>query len=324
MDANRTAVRRGLYPPIEPYRTGMLDVGDGHTVYYEESGRQDGLPVVALHGGPGGGASPAMRRFFDPARFRIVVFDQRGAGRSRPFADVRANDTAALIADMERLREALRIDRWLVFGGSWGATLALSYALAHRDRVLGLTLRGVFTCTQRELDWFYRDGANQIYPDAWERLISPLTTDEREDVLRAYHARVMIHDPDARREDARAWARWESTLISLRTPYDGAQPDPRRSDALARIETHYFVNEGFLPRDGYLLECADQLAGLPGAIVQGRYDLVTPPRTAWTLANAWRPDLGLEIVPDAGHAAGEPGIVDALVRATDRFAERFA
>jgi len=324
MDANRTAVRRGLYPPIEPYRTGMLDVGDGHSVYYEESGRPDGLPVVALHGGPGGGASPAMRRFFDPDRWRIIVFDQRGAGRSRPFADVRANDTWALIGDMERLREALRVDRWLVLGGSWGATLALSYALAHRDRVSGLVLRGVFTCAQRELDWFYRDGANQIYPDAWERLTGPLSKSEREDVLRAYHARVMHDDPETRRDDARAWARWESTLISLRTPYDGAQPDPRRADALARIETHYFVHGGFFPSDGYLLERAEALQGVPGAIVQGRYDLVTPPRTAWSLAKTWRPDDGLEIVPDAGHAAGEPGIVDALVRATDRFAGRFS
>lgn len=324
MDAAQSSVRRGLYPPIEPYRTGMLDVGDGHSLYYEESGRPDGAPVVALHGGPGGGASPAMRRFFDPQRYRIIVFDQRGAGRSRPFADVRANDTWKLVEDMERLRTALKVDRWLVFGGSWGATLALAYAHAHRDRVLGLVLRGVFTCTRSELDWFYRDGANHIYPDAWERLAGRLTEGERADLIRAYYERVMVHGVENRREDVRAWARWESALISLRAPADGAQPDPRRADALARLETHYFVHGGFFDRDGALLDAAPALKGLPGVIVQGRYDLVTPPRTAYALARGWGGDALLEIVPDAGHAAGEPGVVDALVRATDRFARKLA
>ena len=321
MDAHRTPARRGLYPMIEPYRTGRLDVGDSHSLYYEECGRADGLPVVALHGGPGGGAAPAMRRFFDPARYRIIVFDQRGCGRSRPFATVEHNDTPHLIEDLERLRTALSVDRWLVFGGSWGATLALAYARIHADRVLAMVLRGVFACTRPELDWFYRDGANRLFPDAWRRLTGRLSQAEREDVLKAYHARVMNRDSDARREDVLEWARWESGLISMAANGEAGAPDVRRADALARLETHYFVHDGFLPREGVLLEDTAHLAAIPGAIVQGRYDMVTPPRTAWMLAKAWR-GAAIEIVPDAGHAAGEPGIVDALVRATDAFASR--
>ena len=319
MDAHRSAERIGLYPPIEPYRTGMLDVGDGHSMYYEECGRADGVPVVAIHGGPGGGAAPAMRRFFDPKRYRIIVYDQRGCGRSRPFASVMANDTDRLRGDLERLREALGVERWLVFGGSWGATLALEYARRHRERVLAMVLRGVFACTTAELAWFYVRGANMMFPDAWARLVEPLSATEREDVLRAYHARVMIDNPERRRRDVIAWARWESSLISMSAGGAAGAPDPRRSDALARIETHYFVNKGFLERDGALLDDTEHLRDLPGVIVQGRYDMVTPARTAWTLKKSWdRADL--EIVPDAGHAAGEPGVIDALVRATDRFA----
>ncbi|MEO1039745.1 MAG: prolyl aminopeptidase [Pseudomonadota bacterium] len=323
MDAHRTSARRGLYPALEPYRTGRLDVGEGHSLYYEECGRADGLPVVALHGGPGGGAAPAMRRFFDPKRYRIIVFDQRGCGRSRPFSMVENNDTARLVADMERLRTALGVDRWLVFGGSWGATLALAYARAHADRVLAMVLRGVFACTQPELDWFYRDGANRLFPDAWARLVSRLSAEERHDVLGAYHARVMDADPHVRRSDVTEWARWESSLISMAHHGEASSPDMRRADALARIETHYFVNAGFLEREGVLLEETAHLGEIPGVIVQGRYDMVTPPRTAWTLAQAWHA-ARLEIVPDAGHAAGEPGVVDALVRATDAFAEQLS
>lgn len=319
MDTQRRQYRLGLYPLIEPYRTGMLDVGEGHHLYYEECGRADGLPVVALHGGPGGGAAPAMRRFFNPDIYRIVIFDQRGCGRSRPFSETRANDTPRLAADMETIREALGIDRWVVFGGSWGATLALAYARTCPERVLAMVLRGVFGCTRAELDWFYRSGANRIFPDAWADLTSRLSASEREDVLRAYHARVMSAPPEKRREDALAWARWENALISLIPESDALSPEPRRADALARLETHYFVHDGFLERDGILIEDTGHLAGIPGQIVQGRYDMVTPARTAWLLAKNWR-HAALEIVPDAGHAAGEPGIVDALVRATDRFA----
>lgn len=322
MDAQRRSQNRvGLYPHLEPFRTGMLAVGNGHTLYYEECGRPDGIPVVALHGGPGGGASPAMRRFFDPGRYRIVVFDQRGCGRSRPFSELSHNTTPDLVGDIEHLREALRIESWLVFGGSWGATLALAYARAHPDRVSGLILRGVFACTRRELDWFYRDGANQLFPDLWERFAGRLNPDEREDVVGAYYRRLEIDDVQARREDALAWAAWESSLISLSHGADLTPPDPRRADAIARIESHYFVHGGFLESDGVLLEQTRHLKDIPGVIVQGRYDLVTPPRTAWTLARSW-PGAQLEMIPDAGHAAGEPGIVDGLVRATDRFADR--
>lgn len=321
MDAQRSRQYRvGLYPHIEPYRTGMLSLGNGHTLYYEECGRPDGVPVVALHGGPGGGASPAMRRFFDPDRYRIIVFDQRGCGRSRPFSSLDHNTTPDLVEDIERLREALRVDRWLVFGGSWGATLALAYARAHRDRASGLVLRGVFACTRRELDWFYHDGANHLFPDLWERFAGRLKPGERERVLHAYYERLADATIAQRRDDAMAWAYWESALISLNASAELTAPDPRRADAIARIESHYFVNGGFFRRDGELLEDTAHLKSLPGVIVQGRYDMVTPPRTAWTLAKAW-PKARLEIVPDAGHAAGEPGIVDGLVRATDRFAD---
>ena len=319
MDTQRRHHRIGLYPVIEPYRTGMLDVGEGHHLYYEECGRPDGLPVIALHGGPGGGAAPSMRRFFNPDLYRIIIFDQRGCGRSRPFASVTANDTPRLVSDIETIRAALGIDRWVVFGGSWGATLALAYARTCPDAALALILRGVFGCTKAELDWFYRDGANRIFPDAWNDLTARLNTVERENVLKAYHRRVMDASTQQRREDALAWARWENALISLTPEADALSPEPRRADALARLETHYFIHNGFLERDGVLIEDTAHLAGIPGQIVQGRYDMVTPARTAWLLANSWK-NAALEIVPDAGHAAGEPGIVDALVRATDRFA----
>lgn len=321
MDTLRRPDRIGLYPMVEPYRTGMLDVGEGHTLYYEECGRADGVPIIALHGGPGGGAAPSMRRFFDPQIYRIIIFDQRGCGRSRPFCDIRANDTHRLVADMETIRAALGVERWVVFGGSWGATLALAYARACPGQVLGMILRGVFACTQAELDWFYRQGANQIFPDAWQALTGRLTPDERENVLAAYHARVMIDDAEARRDDAQAWARWENALISLVPEAESASPDYRRADALARMETHYFVNKGFLERDGVLLEDTAHLTHIPGIIVQGRYDMVTPARTAWQLHRSWT-GSELNLIADAGHAAGEPGIVDALVRATDRFAAK--
>jgi proline iminopeptidase len=323
MDTHRDTRRLGLYPPLEPNRTGMLDVGEGHRVYWEECGRPDGVPVIALHGGPGGGAAPAMRRFFDPKRYRILIFDQRGCGRSRPFSDIQNNDTDRLIGDIERLRRFFNVDRWVVFGGSWGATLALAYARANPEAVLGMVLRGVFACTKAEIDWFYRDGANRLFPDIWERFIRRLDPNERNDVLGAYHQRLMADDPAARREDALEWARWESALISLHVDPNTANPDPRRADALARMETHYFVHNGFLERDGLLLEDTAHLADIPGVIVQGRYDMVTPPRTAWALHQAW-PGSRIDFVQDAGHAAGEPGTIDGLIRVTDAFAKRFS
>ena len=320
MDSNKSHTQRvGLYPHIEPFKTYMMPVGDGHDLYVEQCGRPDGIPVITLHGGPGGGASPAIRRFFDPSRYHIIVFDQRGCGRSRPFSSLENNTTDHLISDIEAIRTRLKIDRWLVFGGSWGATLGLSYARAHPDRVTNLILRGVFTCSQAELDWFYKDGAARIFPDNWERFVSRLSTVEQKNVLKAYHIRLTEQNIEDRRDDAIAWAQWESALISMGSSGHSPRPDLRRADAISRIETHYFVNRGFLERDGILLDDTDHLKSIPGTIIQGRYDMVTPPRTAWDLARRW-PEVLLEIIPDAGHAAGEPGIVDGLVRATDAYA----
>ena len=315
--------RLGLYPPIEPNNSGYLDVGQGHSIYYEECGRKDGLPVIGLHGGPGGGAAPAMRRFFDPKKYRIILFDQRGCGRSRPFASVENNTTQHLINDIEKLRVLFGVDKWIVFGGSWGATLALSYARACPEHTRALILRGVFTCSQGELDWFYKDGASTIFPDMWARFAERLTPAERSNILQAYHRRVMVDDPGERRADVIEWARWESALISLHADPELANPEPRRADTLARLETHYFVNNGFLERDEILLQDVAHLTSIPGTIIQGRYDMVTPPRTAYRLNKAW-PGSMLEIVPDAGHAAGEPGTIDGLVRATNTYAARFS
>ena len=319
MDASR--LRRLLYPPVRPYKTSRLKVGDGHELYLEQCGNPKGLPVITLHGGPGGGSSPAMRRFFDPDRYRIILFDQRGCGNSTPHASVKANTTQDLIDDIERIRVKLGIDKWIVFGGSWGATLALAYARAHPDRCLGLVLRGVFLCTQKELDWFYKHGANVLFPDAWENLTASLSMSEREDVLKAYYDRLMENDVMLRRPDALAWSRWESALMCLAGAPPETKADQMRADALARMETHYFIHKGFFKRDGELLEDIDRYKHLPAVIVQGRYDVVTPPQTSWNLAREWS-QARLHIVSDAGHAAGEPGVVDALVRATDAFADR--
>jgi proline iminopeptidase len=265
--------------------------------------------------------SPALRRFFDPRKYRIILFDQRGCGRSTPHGGLEANTTRHLIEDIERIRERMGVDQWLVFGGSWGATLSLAYARAHPDRCLGLVLRGVFLCTQIELDWFYRHGANMLFPDAWERLVDPLAPEEREDVIRAYYERLAETDIVRRRPDALAWSRWESALISMTGDPSAPLADPIRADALARLETHYFLHKGFFEKDGILLEDAARFNHLPGVIVQGRYDVVTPPRSAWALSREW-PKARLQMIGDAGHAAGEPGVVDALVRATDAFAEQ--
>ena len=319
MDASQR--RRLLYPPIRPYATWRLPVGDGHELYVEECGRPDGIPVITLHGGPGGGVSPALRRFFDPRRYRIILFDQRGCGRSTPHGELTANTTQHLVADIERIREKCGVDQWLVFGGSWGATLAIAYARAHAEQCLGLVLRGVFLSSQAELDWFYKGGANILFPDAWERFVAPLSETEREDTVAAYYERLQESDITRRRADALAWSGWESALISLAGDPGGPAADPVRADALARLETHYFAHKGFFDRDLELLEDAPKYNHLPGVIVQGRYDVVTPPRTAWMLSQAW-PKARLRIIGDAGHAAGEPGVVDALVRATDAFADR--
>lgn len=324
MDQAKRGVRRPLYPPIEPYSTRLLPVGDGHSLHVEECGRADGLPLVIVHGGPGGGASPMLRRFANPKWYRAVLFDQRGCGRSVPHSDLNANTTQDLVDDMERIRTALGIDRWVVLGGSWGTTLALAYARAHPDRVLGLILRGVFLCTQRELDWFYADGANALFPEAWEALVSRLESTERNDVLAAYHARLQAGSRDERRDDARAWAAWESALVSLLPASPPEANDPLRDDAVARLETHYFVNKGFFDADGALLRDVDRYAHIPGVIIQGRYDVITPARTGWALAKAWGQNARYDVIADAGHSTGEPGVADAIIRAADTFARQFS
>ncbi len=319
MNAPVQPPRRDLYPAIEPSRSEMLKVSGLHTIYVEESGKPGGKPVIALHGGPGGGLSPEMRRFFDAQRFRTLAFDQRGCGRSTPHADLRENTTWDLVADMELIRERAGIDKWLVFGGSWGSTLALSYAVKHPERVAGLVLRGIFLITQHEIDWFYQQGASNVFPDAFDRFLAPIPLEERGDLLTAFHKRLNSDNREERVVAARAWSRWEGESISFAGP--AALPprfnDDRFVDAFARIETHYFVNKGFFPKDGWLIEqAAEKLRDIPTRIVHGRYDMCTPLDSAWKLKKAM-PHAHLEIVPDAGHSSLEPGIVDALVRAGD-------
>ncbi|BAW05473.1 prolyl aminopeptidase [Nocardia seriolae] len=315
---------RTLYPPIEPYEKGMLDVGDGQSLYYEVSGNPDGKPAVFLHGGPGGGTSPYHRQFFDPEAYRIVVFDQRGCGRSTPHiadgASLEHNTTWHLVADIERLRTHLGVDRWLVFGGSWGSTLALSYAQAHPDRVTELVLRGIFLLRRKEIDWYYNGSAGYVYPDEWEKFLAPVPEAERgQDLVEVYHR--LLHSPDAAlaTDAAVAWSTWEGSTSSLLPHPDrvAETADPRFALAFARIENHYFVNRGFLD-EGQLLRDIDRIAHIPGVIVQGRYDVVCPATSAWDLHRAW-PGSELHLVPDAGHAALEPGITHHLVEATDKY-----
>ncbi len=312
-----------LYPPIEPYDHGWLAVGDGHEVYYEQSGAPDGKPCLFVHGGPGGGAGPDARRFFDPARYRIVLFDQRGCGRSRPHASLDANTTWDLVADMERLREVLGIGRWLVFGGSWGSTLSLAYAEAHPEAVTELVLRGIFLLREREIRWFYQHGASELYPDAWEAYLAPIPEDERSDLVHAFHRRLTSEDEDERLAAARAWSVWEASTSFLRPRAEFvAQFDaPATALAMARIECHYFVNGGFFEHPDQLLAGIDRIRHIPAVIVQGRYDVVCPPVTAWELHRAW-PEAEFHLVPDAGHSAFDGGNAAALVAATDRFARQ--
>jgi proline iminopeptidase len=317
-----TDSRRQLYPPLEPYATGFLDVGAGHRLYYEESGNPNGKPVVFLHGGPGGGTSPAMRRFFDPEAYRIVLFDQRGCGHSTPHALLENNTTPDLVEDIERLRVELGVERWQVFGGSWGSTLALAYAQAHAERVTELVLRGIFTVRQQEYDWLYRFGTNQLFPDAWAALLAPVPEDERGDILSAYHRLLHSDEPDTRMAAAKAWSIYEgstSQLIPSREVIDMFGSD-HMAVSLAQIEVHYFVNNCFMD-DGQLLRNMESIRHIPGVIVHGRYDVLCPPVNAFDLAAAW-PEVDLRITPDAGHSAFEPGNVHELVLATDRYAGR--
>ncbi len=315
--------RRGLHPEIEPFNSGTLPVSELHTLYYEECGNPAGKPVVMLHGGPGGGLTPAMRRLHDPQAYRIVLLDQRGCGKSTPHAELRENTTWDLVDDIERLRTHLGIERWQVCGGSWGSTLALAYAETHPQCVTELILRGIFALRQRELHWFYQEGADALFPDAWEHFVAPIPPAERGDLMAAYHKRLTGDDEAEKLACAKAWSQWEATTLSLLAdPQRVAQfGDAHYALAFARIECHYFVHGGFLnPRD-QLIRNAHRLAGIPGVIAQGRYDVVTPMFTAWELAKVW-PDATLEIVPDAGHTMTEPGLIDAMVRAAERFAGR--
>ncbi|WP_110666643.1 prolyl aminopeptidase [Salinicola halophilus] len=317
-----TADDSPLYPPIEPRESGHLQTPEGHRIYWERCGNPTGKPVVFLHGGPGGGCGPVHRRLFDPERYDVLLFDQRGCGRSTPHASLENNTTWDLIADMERLREMIGADRWQVFGGSWGSTLALAYAETHPERVSELVLRGIFTMRQRELDWFYKDGARNVFPEKWARLVEILPSARHDDVITAFHERLNGDDPDRQLEAARHWSVWEGETSRL-TPVDASasHADARFALAFARIENHYFTHKGFLESDDQLLRQASRLSGIPGVIIHGRYDMVCPLRNAWDLKQAW-PEAELEIIEGAGHAFSEPDIQRALVRATDRFATR--
>ncbi|WP_054813410.1 prolyl aminopeptidase [Nocardia arizonensis] len=317
---------RTLYPPVDPYDSGMLDVGDGQSLYWEVSGNPHGKPVVFLHGGPGGGTAPFHRRFFDPNAYRIVLFDQRGCGRSTPHladgADLATNTTWHLVADIEALRTHLGVERWQVFGGSWGSTLALSYAQTHPDRVAELVLRGIFLLRRKEIDWYYNGAAGYVYPEEWEKFLAPVPLAERgEDLVEVYHRLLHSPDPEVATAAAVAWSSWEGATSSLLPQPDrvAETAQPRFALAFARIENHYFRHGGFLD-EGQLLRDIDTISHIPGVIVQGRHDIVCPAVSAWDLHRSW-PGSTLHVVDDAGHAADEPGITHHLVAATDHFAK---
>ncbi|MBW4651741.1 MAG: prolyl aminopeptidase [Kaiparowitsia implicata GSE-PSE-MK54-09C] len=312
---------RHPYPPIDPFQTEHLPVSDLHTLYVEQVGNPHGKPVVFLHGGPGGGTIPIYRQFFDPQQWRIVLFDQRGCGRSTPHAELRDNTTWDLVHDIETIRTHLGIEQWVVFGGSWGSTLALTYAEAHPERVKGLILRGIFTLRQKELRWFYQEGCSYLYPDAWEAYLQPIPLEERHDLIAAYYRRLTSDDPVVRRAAARAWSIWEGSTSRLIPEANVAEQYGREgfADAFARIECHYFVNKGFFETEDLIYRQIDRIRPIPGVIVQGRYDVVCPMVSAWELHQAW-PEAEFQVIPDAGHSMNEPGIRTALLDASDRFA----
>jgi proline iminopeptidase len=315
---------RDLYPEIEPYEEGRLRVSDLHELHYELCGNPDGKPVVFLHGGPGGGIEPGHRRFFDPAQWRVALFDQRGCGKSTPYAELRENTTWDLVADIERLREKLGVERWTVFGGSWGSTLALAYAQSHPERCLGLILRGIFTLRRKELLWFYQEGTSEIFPEQFERYLAPIPERERGDLMAAYYKRLTSEDETTRLEAAAAWSGWEGATSRL--VVDPAMVEkyaaPKHAEAFARIECHFFVNNGFFEEDGWLLkpENVAKIRKIPGVIVHGQYDVVCPPTTAWELHRQW-PEARFRLIPASGHSVSEEGIRSALVEETDRFLE---
>lgn len=309
-----------LYPPIEPFDQRMLDVGQGHRIYLEQSGNPDGVPVIVCHGGPGGGTSPAMRRYFDPSVYRIILFDQRGCGRSRPHASCEDNTTWHLVADMELIRELLEINSWMVFGGSWGATLALVYGQTHPDRVTHLILRGVFLMTQSELAWFYGGGAGKFWPETWEKFTALVPEDEHDDLIAAYHRRLFSGDREEEVRFGRAWSAWENALASVYSNGVSGESPGDYARAFARLENHYFSNGGFLHMDGQILANMGRIAHIPGVIVQGRYDMICPPQSAYDIHKQW-PNSDLIMVRNAGHALSEPGISAELVKTMDQLAE---
>lgn len=309
---------REFYPPLEPYQTGRLKVSEIHELYYEQAGNPQGRPVVFLHGGPGGGLHADYRRFFDPRHYRVILFDQRGAGQSTPLAELRENSTWDLVKDIETLRTHLGIEKWLVFGGSWGSTLALTYAITHPERALALVLRGIFLCRPSEIHWFYQEGASQIFPDIWEEYLKPIPSSERQDLVRAYYRRLTHPDENLRLEAAKAWSKWEAATSRLIVSKAAIEEfdDPDHAISFARIECHYFINNAFFNTDNWILENVHKIRHIPGFIVQGRYDLVCPARSAWDLHKAW-PEAHFQWIPDAGHAAAEPGTRSALIEATE-------
>lgn len=311
---------RTLYPPIEPNQTGFLTVDSIHTLYYEESGNPDGQPILFLHGGPGSGIEAKHRRFFDPAYYRIILFDQRGAGRSVPHACLENNTTWHLVEDIEKLREHLHINTWIVFGGSWGSTLALTYAIQHPKAISALIVRGIFLCRHKELRWFYQYGAHHLFPDIWELFLKPIPEDERVDLIQAYYAKLTSQDTKIRQEAAFAWTAWEAATLRLLFDQElflSFTADDH-ADALARIECHYFINKAFFPTDNWILENVDKIRHIPTTIIHGRYDIICPLENAWDL-HRLLPQSQFFIVPDAGHAGSEPGILHQLIEATDRY-----
>ncbi len=314
------SLARPLYPPIEPYRSDFLKVSDLHTVYYEEVGNPAGQPAIFVHGGPGGGISPHYRRYFDPAKYHLILFDQRGAGQSTPKACLEENTTWDLVRDMEKIRTTLGVERWVVFGGSWGSTLSLAYAETHPERVKGLILRGIFLVRKAEIDWFYQAGTSKIFPDQWERFLAPIPRAERGDLLAAYYSRLTSADDAIRLPAAQAWSQWEAATSKL---YQDQQAIDKFGEAelaekFARIECHYFTNRGFFEPEDQLLKNIAKIRSLPGVIIQGRYDVVCPATTAWDLHQVW-PEAEFHLVPDAGHSMSEPGIQSKLLDYTDRY-----
>lgn len=312
-----------FYPPLEPFHSGYLKVSDLHDLYFEECGNPQGQPALFLHGGPGGGVSSDHRRFFDPNHYRIILFDQRGSGKSKPLAEINENTTWDLVADIEKLRSFLEIEKWLVFGGSWGSTLALSYASRHSKNISAMVLRGIFLCRPSEIKWFYQEGASHLFPDYWDQYENLIPPDERKDFVSAYYKRLTSPDLEIRLAAAKAWSKWEAATSRLYISEAAVEEfdDPDYALSFARIECHYFMNNAFFPNDNYLISQVDQFRHIPTTIVQGRYDVVCPTRSAWDLHKAW-PEARLQIIADAGHAAAEPGIRSALIQATDEYRSR--